>query len=97
LKINKPHQLAHILLYFFEAFKENRLQSSLTNPDKEIAMRKAEYRCYRCMIVESKWLLNNTKSPDTIICSKCGGEAKRIGTEIIRQTNTLAAYDFKKS
>jgi len=35
------------------------------------------------MIVESKWLVNNVRSSFYTICSKCGGEAKRISYESI--------------
>ena len=53
-------------------------------------MRKAEYRCYHCMIVETKWLLNNdNRSTDYITCQKCGLESKRIGTEEVSRPNNL--------
>ncbi len=42
------------------------------------------------MIVESKVLLNNVKPPDYTPCSKCGGEAKRIGLEAIPIKNTVS-------
>jgi hypothetical protein len=35
------------------------------------------------MIVDSIWLSNNVKSADYSTCRKCGGEAKRIGSESI--------------
>ena len=53
-------------------------------------MRKVEYRCYHCMIVETKWLLNNdNRSTDYITCQKCGLESKRIGTEEVSRPNNL--------
>jgi len=60
-------------------------------------MKIVEYRCYRCMIVESKALFNNVESTDYITCSKCGGESKRIGTkygafsEEFKDRNSIAA------
>lgn len=50
-------------------------------------MQKIEYRCYRCMIVETRWLLNFAKSPDVITCCKCHGESKRISSELISPSN----------
>ncbi len=44
-------------------------------------MRKVEYRCNHCMIVESKYLLNSDRSFEYITCRKCGLESKMIGTE----------------
>jgi len=45
-------------------------------------MRKIEYRCNHCMIVETKVLLNgDIQSSDYIPCQKCGLESKRIGAE----------------
>ena len=54
-------------------------------------MKMVEYRCYRSMIVESIVLLNNVKSKDYITCSKCGGEAKRIGLEAIPLENPVSS------
>jgi peptide subunit release factor 1 (eRF1) len=48
-------------------------------------MRKVEYRCNHCMIVESKWILNNDSSTEVITCRKCGLESKKIGTEDVSQ------------
>ncbi len=53
-------------------------------------MKRIEYRCYKYMTVESKVLLNNVKPPDYTPCSKCGGEAKRIGLEAIPIKNTVS-------
>ena len=50
-------------------------------------MRKVEYRCNHCMIVESKWLLNSDRQSDYIYCRKCGMESQKIGTEEISRTN----------
>ena len=54
-------------------------------------MRKVEYRCYHCMIVETKWHLNSdNRSSDYITCRKCGLESKRIGTEEVSGPNNPA-------
>jgi len=60
-------------------------------------MKKVDYRCYRCMIVESKWLLNNVKSADYTTCSKCGGESKRISTESVSSKFSPVPYELEKS
>ena len=57
-------------------------------------MRKVEYRCNHCMIVESKWLLNNDRSSDYITCRKCGLESKKIGTEEISQPNYVTLNEL---
>jgi len=59
-------------------------------------MKKVEYRCYRCMIVDPKWLLNNVKSADYSTCSKCGGESKRISSESISPTYSADLHELKK-
>ena len=46
-------------------------------------MQKVEYRCYRCMLVETRWLANSAKSSDYITCCECEGESKRISSELI--------------
>ena len=53
-------------------------------------MRKIEYRCNHCMIVETKVLLNgDIQSSDYISCQKCGLESKRIDTEEVSRPNFL--------
>ena len=59
-------------------------------------MKKVEYRCYQCMIVESKWLVNNVKSADYSTCTKCGGESKRISSESISSKYSDASHELKK-
>ena len=59
-------------------------------------MRRAEYRCYRCMIVETKVLLNNVKSTDYITCSKCGGESKRISSKSFPPKYSASLQEFKR-
>lgn len=44
-------------------------------------MRKAEYRCNHCMIVESKWFMNDERSVENIACRICGLEANKIDTD----------------
>jgi hypothetical protein len=56
-------------------------------------MRIVEYRCNHCMIVESKWLLNNDSSTEVITCRKCGLESKKIGTEDISDSNNFIIID----
>ena len=51
-------------------------------------MQKIEYRCYRCMCVETRWLAIGVKSPEYINCSKCEGESRRISSELILTDNT---------
>jgi hypothetical protein len=61
-------------------------------------MRKIEYRCNRCMIVETKVLLNgDNRSSDYIPCQKCGLESKRIGTEEVSRPNFLAFEGLKQT
>ena len=58
-------------------------------------MRKVEYRCNHCMIVESKWLLNSDSSTEVITCRKCGLESKRIGTEDVFQPGNFIIDDLE--
>ena len=59
-------------------------------------MRKIEYRCYHCMIVETKWLLNiDNGLADYIACRKCGLESKRIGTEKVSQPSNFARDELE--
>ena len=58
-------------------------------------MRKVEYRCNHCMIVESKWLLNSDSSTEVITCRKCGLESKRIGTEDVSQPINFIIDDLE--
>ena len=61
-------------------------------------MRKAEYRCYHCMIVETKWLLNSdNRSSDYITCPKCGLESRRIDTEEVSRPNNLALNELEQT
>ncbi len=61
-------------------------------------MRKAEYRCYHCMIVETKWLLNSdNRSSDYITCRKCGLESKKIGTEEVSRPNNLSLNELEQT
>jgi hypothetical protein len=41
-------------------------------------MKKIEYRCNRCLIIEEKWFLNSNKPFHSIPCHKCGGLALRL-------------------
>ena len=60
-------------------------------------MRKVEYRCNHCMIVESKWLLNNDNSTEFITCRKCGLESKKIDTEKVTRPNSLVLDDLQRT
>ena len=60
-------------------------------------MREVENRCNRCMIVESKWLLNNDHSTDHIACRICGLESMRITTEDISRPNSLGFNELERT
>lgn len=50
-------------------------------------MQKVEYRCYRCMRIETRWLVNGVNSPEYTTCCKCEGDSKRISSELILTDN----------
>jgi hypothetical protein len=56
-------------------------------------MRKYEYRCNRCFIIEERWLLNSKKPINSIPCHKCGGLAIRLP---LRKYKGKVFYDFQK-
>ncbi len=60
-------------------------------------MRKAEYRCNHCMIVESKWLMSNDRASDHIICPKCGLESEKIGGGDISGSQYFALDDLLRT
>ena len=42
-------------------------------------MKKYEYRCNRCLIIEEKWVLYSNNQPSlSVPCHKCGGLALRL-------------------
>ena len=41
-------------------------------------MKKYEYRCEKCMIIEKRLVHSNGKPLNFIYCFKCGGEALRF-------------------
>jgi hypothetical protein len=41
-------------------------------------MKKIEYRCNRCLIIEEKWYPSSSKPFHSIPCHKCGGLALRL-------------------
>jgi NMD protein affecting ribosome stability and mRNA decay len=41
-------------------------------------MKKYEYRCDRCLIIEEKWILHSDKPFNSVLCHKCGGLALRL-------------------
>jgi hypothetical protein len=41
-------------------------------------MKKHEYRCNRCLIIENKWISEGLKPLCSIACSKCGGLAIKL-------------------
>ena len=59
-------------------------------------MRKVEYRCNHCMIIESKCLLNSDRSFDYITCRKCGLESKMIGTEDDSRPDHVTLKEFQR-
>lgn len=43
-----------------------------------IKMKKLEYRCDRCLIIEEKWYLSSHDPTNRVLCHLCGGPALRI-------------------
>ncbi len=41
-------------------------------------MKKYEYRCDRCMIIEERWIRYSDKPSNRVLCHKCGGLALRL-------------------
>lgn len=41
-------------------------------------MKKHEYRCNRCLIIENKWISEGLKPLCSVACSKCGGLAIKL-------------------
>ena len=41
-------------------------------------MKKYEYRCQRCRIIEQRCILNDSMPTESVSCRKCNGEAGRI-------------------
>ena len=41
-------------------------------------MKKYEYRCNRCLIVEERWLSYSINPSNSVPCHKCGGLALRL-------------------
>jgi hypothetical protein len=41
-------------------------------------MKRIEYRCNRCLIIEERWAANSEKQLNSVPCHKCGGLALRI-------------------
>lgn len=41
-------------------------------------MKKFEYRCSRCLIIEERWTTNSENHIISVPCHKCGGLALRI-------------------
>ena len=61
-------------------------------------MRKVEYRCNQCMIVETKWVLNNDNGPsDCISCRKCGLVSNKIGTEEVSRPSYFAFNELEST
>jgi hypothetical protein len=44
-------------------------------------MKKIEYRCNRCLLIEERWLLKFQKPTNSTPCHKCGGLAIRLPLE----------------
>ena len=45
---------------------------------KGVRLKKHEYRCNRCLIIENKWISEGLKPLCSIACSKCGGLAIKL-------------------
>jgi len=41
-------------------------------------MKKYEYRCEKCMIIEERWVLYSDKPSNRVLCHKCDGLALRL-------------------
>ena len=41
-------------------------------------MKKLEYRCSRCLIIEERWAFNSNEQLQSVPCHKCGGLALKI-------------------
>jgi Zn finger protein HypA/HybF involved in hydrogenase expression len=41
-------------------------------------MKKLEYRCSRCLIIEERWATISVEKFNSVPCPKCGGLALRI-------------------
>ena len=61
-------------------------------------MCRVEYRCNQCMIVETKWVLNNDNGPSEYIsCRKCGLTSNKIGTEEVSRPNDFAFNELEST
>ena len=90
------NELAHLLLFLIPDQVTQKIVGGNTGGIK--IMRKVEYRCNHCMIVESKWLLNSdNRSSDYITCGKCGLESKKIGTEEVSRPNNIALNELERT
>jgi len=65
-------------------------------------LKKHEYRCNRCLIVEERWLSGGLKPLCSVACSKCGGLAIRMPVsesidKLFRETGQqpLEHFNFK--
>ena len=56
-------------------------------------MKKYEYRCDRCMIIEERWVLYSDKPSNRVLCDKCGGLALRLSWQISQED---LLEDFQK-
>ncbi len=41
-------------------------------------MKRLEYRCDKCLIIEEKWYVNSHQPSNSVLCHLCGGPALRI-------------------
>jgi len=41
-------------------------------------MKKCEYRCNRCFIIEERWIHSSQRAFNSVPCHKCGGLALRL-------------------
>jgi hypothetical protein len=57
------------------------LNTILDVAEESHKMKKFEYRCNRCLIIEDRWLFNSEKPTNSIPCHKCGELAIRLPLE----------------
>ena len=56
-------------------------------------MKKYEYRCERCMIIEERWVLHSDKPSNRVLCHKCNGLASRLSWQ---KSQEDVLEDFQK-
>lgn len=55
-------------------------------------MKRLEYRCEKCMIIEERWYINSHKPTSGVTCHLCGGVASKI--PLSNSNETIAQEGF---